>query len=236
MQILLFIILLIVGGLINLLFKAKARFVRRVAVVYILLAVLISAGSWLYYCGDIKNEHAVNALSLQLNAFGAAGHLLLGYLMTNIFLALTSTGDTDSLQVKKIINLTLWALAILTGSSFITESYWKLENFCDMNAFFTSSGYTTWFLYFIMIAEAVGGVGILLHFKLKTGPFAVAGLMLIMIGALYTHNHNKDAFANSYAAFGQFITLGLMQVLYYFEQSARPKPLNFSLSANNQSL
>lgn len=95
-----------------------------------------------------------------------------------------------------------------------------------MATFFTASGYAIWFLYFIMIAEGLGGLGVLLHFKLKTGPLAAAGLMLIMIGALYTHCHNKDPFSNSYGAVCQFITLALMQAMYYFEQAGKTDPLS----------
>ena len=61
-------------------------------------------------------------------------------------------------------------------------------------------------------------IGVLLHFKLKTGPLATAGLMLIMIGAMYTHRHNNDPFSDSYAALSQFMTLGIMLILFYFER------------------
>lgn len=49
---------------------------------------------------------------------------------------------------------------------------------------FTSYGYALWFLYFIILTETIGGIGILLHFKLKTGPLATLGLILIMLGVV----------------------------------------------------
>jgi uncharacterized membrane protein YphA (DoxX/SURF4 family) len=232
MQILLFNSLLVVGGTIAYVKKAKFRFVRHLAVVYIFNSMIVSIGSWLFYCASIQNGLITKTLSSQINWISDVGFVMLGYLMVNILLALTSH-ESDENQVKKIIGLTLWAVTILTGFSFITESYWKAENFCKMTAFFNASGYNTWFLYFIMIAEGLGGAGLLLHSWLKTGPVAAAGLMLIMIGALYTHNHNNDPFSQSYPALKQFFILAIMQAIYYFEQVARPKPLNFIIPANN---
>ena len=232
MQILLFIALLTVGGMIAHIKKTKYRFVHNLAVVFIFNSVIISIGSWLFYCAAIKNGLITKTLSAQINWISGAGYVMLGYLIVNILLALTSH-NSDENHVKKIISLTLWAVTILTGCAFITESYWKAENFCKMMSFFNTSGYNTWFLYFIMIAEGLGGLGILLHFKLKTGPIAAAGLMLIMIGALYTHNHNNDPFSQSYPALKQFLILAIMQALYYFEKVARPKPLNFTAPVNN---
>lgn len=232
MQILLFIALLTIGGTLAYVKKAKFRFVHNLAVVYIFNSAIIGIGSWLFYCASIQNGLITKTLSAQINWISDAGYLMLGYLGMHILLSLTSH-DSDENKVKKIIGLTLWAVTILTACSFITESYWKAENFCKMMAFFNASGYNTWFLYFIMIAEGIGGLGILLHFRLKTGPVAAAGLMLIMIGALYTHNHNNDPFSQSYPALKQFLMLAIIQALYYFEQVARPKQLNFIIPANN---
>jgi uncharacterized membrane protein YphA (DoxX/SURF4 family) len=139
-------------------------------------------------------------------------------------------GRIERTAYKKNHRVNFIGITILTGFSFITECFWKAENMCKMNHFFTMSGYSLWFLYFIMIAEGLGGLGVLLHFKLKTGPVSAAGLMLIMIGALYTHCHNKDPFSESYPAIEQFMMLGLMQVIYYFEQLAQPRPMSFSLT------
>jgi hypothetical protein len=77
-----------------------------------------------------------------------------------------------------------------------------------------------------MAMETLGAIGVLLHFKLKTGPLATVGLMLIMIGAMYTHRHNNDPFSDSFAAISQFITLGIMLILYYFEHELNLRPVN----------
>jgi uncharacterized membrane protein YphA (DoxX/SURF4 family) len=143
------------------------------------------------------------------------GHILSGFLVVNI-----ATGRNRS---TKIISATLWGISILTGNSFILATAGKAQHMNEMVSFFTTSGYAIWFLYFIMSAEAFGGLGVLLHFKLRTGPLAAAGLALIMLGAVYTHWHNNDPFSDSYAAVGQFINLSLMLMLYYFEQQANRK-------------
>jgi uncharacterized membrane protein YphA (DoxX/SURF4 family) len=224
MDLLLLIAPLIIGGFLYCIIKPRAILVYKVAWAFIFLALLISAGSWLFYCAGIENAFIHKALLLQLNLVSSIGHLMLGYLLIAILIGQTSA-ETDN-YLKKISSLTLWGITILTGFSFITESYWKAENCCKMMTFFTASGYHLWFLYFIMIAETLGGIGILLHFKLRTGPVAAAGLMLIMIGALYTHNHNNDPFSDSYAALCQFIMLAIMQALYYFEQQGNPMQIN----------
>jgi uncharacterized membrane protein YphA (DoxX/SURF4 family) len=225
MQIVLLIAMLIIGGLLNLAKKASFRFVYNLGVAYIFIILLVSIRSWFLYNTIINNAFLAKALLFQVNFIGSLGHLILGYLIVNIFLLLTSTESND-LAAKKLIGLTLWGITILTGFSFLTETYGMAENCCKMMTFFTASGYNLWFLYFIMIAETLGGLGVLLHFKLKTGPVAAAGLMLIMICALYTHNHNNDPFSDSYAALCQFIMLAIMQALYYFKQQGNAMQIN----------
>ena len=234
MEVLLLIAALIAGGLLSYFIKVRFKFVYNLARVYVFMAMLISVISWLYYCATFNNAFITKALQVSISCFGSMGHLILGYLLMNIFLSLTSP-DADEEQAKKIVGLTLWGISILTGFAFIIESFWKDENMGKMCCFFTTSGYAPWFLYFIMVAEALGGLGILLHFKLKTGPVAAAGLMLIMIGALYTHNHNHDPLSASCGAIAEFITLGIMQVIYYFEQVVNPKGVEFTTGSQLQS-
>jgi len=224
MQILLLIALLTVGGSLNFIKKPKVKLVYKLADAYVVMAIIISISSWVFYCAALKNSLLWKILSLQLNWFNSIANLMLGYLIVGIFRSHMST-DANECHVKKITGLTLRGVTILTGFSFLTESYWKAGHFGKMITFFNASGYAIWFLYFIMIAEALGGLGVLLHFKLKTGIMAAAGLMLIMIGALYTHCHNNDPFSDSYPAISQFITLSLMQVLYYFEKQVNAGPI-----------
>jgi hypothetical protein len=235
MQVLLFITLLIAGSLLNFIVKARFKFVYKWAIAYILIALLLSLSSAVFYLARLKNVSVLKALTFEINWIDSLGHLMLGYLIMNIFLGLTST-EADEGQVKKILRITLWGITILTGLSFITETFWKAGHFGKMACFFNMSGYSSWFLYFIMAAEGLGGLGVLLHYKLKTGPIAAAGLMLIMIGALYTHCHNNDPLSESYPAICQFITLALMQAIYYFEQAANPKRSDLSLTHSDQTI
>ncbi len=225
MQVVWYLILLVVGGLLNFVIKPKIGFFYCVASIYIFLALLISVSLWLFYFAGIKNAFITAVLSFALTWGGHPGHLILGYLTIYILLQLRVKDVlADNYQLKKLIRSTLWAVTILTGSTFILATVGKAQNMAYMEAFFKASGYANWFLYFIMAAETLGGFGVLLHFKLKTGPLATAGLLLIMAGAVYTHWHNRNPFSDSYAAVSQFITLSVMMVIYYFEQQADRKP------------
>ena len=212
MQVLVFIGLIILGGMLNIAIKPKIKLAYSVAIGYVILALLLGINVWLFYFAGIKNAKIVTTLSFIMDRGGMLVHLVLGFLVVNI--------ATDSDRVRKIISATLWGISILTGNSFILATAGKAQHTNEMISFFATSGYATWFLYFIMSAEAFGALGVLLHFKLKTGPLAAAGLAIIMLGAVYTHWHNNDPFSDSYAAIGQLINLFLMFLLYYFEWQA----------------
>jgi uncharacterized membrane protein YphA (DoxX/SURF4 family) len=69
-----------------------------------------------------------------------------------------------------------------------------------------------------MITETLGGILVLLHFKLKTGPVTATTLMIIMLGVVYSDWHKGNPFAFSYPAVDAFMSLSLMLVIYYFEK------------------
>src|SRR5579863_1703903 len=126
MDLLLLITPLIIGGVLYYIIKPKAMLVYKVAWAFIFLALLISACSWLFYCAGIENAFIHKALLLALRWVGSIANLMLGYLLVDILIGQTSA-EAGNYQ-KKIISLTLWGVTILTGFSFITESYWKAEN------------------------------------------------------------------------------------------------------------
>lgn len=220
MQLLIFTGLILLGGLLNFIMELKPGTINALAKGYVILAVLLSLNVWVFYFAGIKNTMALGSLSFLMEWGGMLGHLVLGYLTGSVLMVLSSENLTAGFPVKALIRLTLWGISILTGNSFILATVGKAAHLAEMIAFFTASGYTVWFLYFIMAAEVLGGFGVLLHFRLRTGPSAAAGLMLIMFGAVYTHWHNKDPFSDSYAAVGQLVNLALMLVLYYLEKRA----------------
>jgi hypothetical protein len=45
--------------------------------------------------------------------------------------------------------------------------------------------------------------------------------MLIMLGAVYTHWHNKDPFSDSLAAVSQLVSLTMLLLLYLLQRKGR---------------
>jgi hypothetical protein len=230
MQVLIFIGIIILGGLLNFVLKPGAKIVYKLAIAYLFLALLVSVCMWVFYFAGIKNVLILKAISFVMTWGGMLGHILLGYLLTYILLAVKSHLPEENMwSVRQLIRTTLIAISIITGNAFIIATAGKITYLGQMLDFFKQSGYAAWFLYFIMVAEPLGGLGILFHFTLKTGPSATVCLMFIMLGAAYTHWHNKDPFSDSYAAVMQFITLSLLLVLYYSEKQAAIKPKDTSI-------
>jgi len=225
MILVIFISCIITGGLLGFVITPAAGRVLGLAKIYTLGALVISLSYWFLFFSGIKNAAFMAGLSMVLQAGSLLGFLVLGYLVINIAKKLkTATTADDKLLLQKLTRATLWGISIITGNTFIITTFGKARHLAEMLDFFKTSGYAAWFLYFIMTIEPLGGLGILLHFKLKTGVLATIGLMLIMIGAVYTHWHNNDPFSDSYAAVTQLIILSLMLVLYYFEKKANTKP------------
>jgi len=225
MQVLIYIGLILLGGLLNFIIGLKGKPVHSLANGYLFLALLLSLVVWIFYFAGIKNAVILDVLSFIMEWGGMLGHLILGYLTGNILLVLSSPETpVDNYPLKTLIRATLWSISTLVCNSFILATVGKATNMPYMIGFFKQSGYAIWFLYFIMTVEVLGGLGVVLHFKLRTGPLAAVGLMFIMFGAVYTHFHNKDPFSDSYAAVSQLISLSLMLVLYYFEKQAHREP------------
>ena len=230
MQVLTFIGVIILGGLLNFVLKPGAKIVYKLAVSYLFLALLVSACMWVFYFAGIKNAVIIKAISFVMSWGGVLGRILLGYLVVYISLALKSSLPEENMRfLRRLIRTTLIAVSIITGNAFIIATAGKITYLGQMLDFFKQSGYAPWFLYFIMVAEPLGGLGILFHFTLKTGPLATACLMFLMLGAVYTHWHNKDPFSDSYAAVMQFITMSLLLLLYYSEKRAAIKPKDTSI-------
>lgn len=212
LQLLLF---MIAGGLFNLIPKNSAYTVILARIFFYLSCFIILSYIALYFSG-IHEQHVLSILTNMSKYAYLIWIVLLGYLAVNI-----SRNDFRSLYVaehpdKKVVFLnTLYGLSVMIGCIFIIATIGKSQNFKQMSDFFKLSGYAIWFLYFIMVVEAAGGLGILLHRYLKTGLLAALGLFLIMLGAVYTHWHNHDPFSDSYAAVAQMVNLSLLIFCYY---------------------
>lgn len=225
MDVLIIIGLLILGCLINLVWEPGFKPANIVAKVYLGLTTVLALTVWLFYFAGIKNALVLKDLGFVMQFGGYLSRLVLGFLTANILFKIWLKDTvTDCSGLKAIIRTTLWAISITIANSFLVATAGKSMNMPYMIGFFKQSGYAVWFLYFIMAAETAGALGILLHFKLRTGSYATMGLMLIMLGAVYTHLHNRDPFSDSYAAISEFISLSVLLLIYYFEKLSAGKP------------
>ena len=225
MDIMIFTGLLLIGGLLNFIWEPSNKTVHCLAKCYLLLAIYLAFVIWVFYFAGIKNAFLLNTLDILLHYGAYLAHLALGFLTGYILVEVRNTKmPANRLEIQAILNTTLWAISVSIGNSFIVATVGKSMNMPYMIGFFKQSGYAIWFLYFVMIVETVGAVGILLHFKLKMGSLASIGLVLIMLGAIYTHWHNNDPFSDSYAAVSQLINLFIILLLYYLEKLVTPKP------------
>src|ERR1700753_2212413 len=163
---------ILAGVVLGFAFKPGFTLVRQAALAYIWLVVLLSVIACIFYFAGITNQ-LVNTLLGDIVTWGKyPARILLGFLATAIF---TSARNDEDHKVKKIIRLTLAGVSLATGLSFLTATVGKATNLAEMIALFRQAGYAVWFLYFVMAAETLGAAGVLLHFKLKTGPLATTG-------------------------------------------------------------
>jgi uncharacterized membrane protein YphA (DoxX/SURF4 family) len=175
-----------------------------------------------FYFSGIQNAFMLKALNVLIHYGSYVTHFILGYLTVNILMRAYSTDAGErSRQLRGIVILTLWSLSVAVGNSFLVATIGKLTNMSIMVSFFRQSGYAVWFLYFIMAAETAGAIGILLHYRLRTGVWASIGLILIMLGAIYTHWRNGDPFSDCFAALGQILNLSTLLLLYYLEKQSK---------------
>jgi uncharacterized membrane protein YphA (DoxX/SURF4 family) len=219
MPILIFIAIILAGCLIGFIVKPNSQVDIQISRIYIVIAALLVLNAALVNFANIQNAGLTNVLVFVLNWGKSLNFLLIGYFLVHISQVLKSKNQTRSpYDLQKIISNSLWAITIINGFGFIIETGYKLKNFDDLVQQFKDYGYARWFLYFIIVIETLGGIGILLHFKLKTGPLAAQGLMLIMLGVVYTNWHSNNPFDYSYPAVDAFMSLGLMMILYGFER------------------
>ena len=224
MDIMIFIGLLLLGGLLNFIWEPDAKPVHCLAKVYLMVAIYLALAVWIFYFAGIKNTFLLKVLDVLLHYGAYLTHMVLGYLAGNIFIRLhnQSTSAEEPL-LHAIVNTTLWALSVSIGNSFLVTTVGKSTHMPEMIGFFKQSGYGVWFLYFIMAVEAVAALGILLHFKLNIGVFAAISLIVIMFGAVYTHWHNHDPFSDSYEAVTQVLNLSSLLFIYYLEKQVNRK-------------
>jgi hypothetical protein len=224
MDIMIFTGMLLLGGLFNFIKEVDIKSARRISGIYIFIISVAAIYTWIFHFVGIKDADLLKVIGIFLKIMHIIANAVLGYLATYILLTFQQSDDQDENEgLKHIIRLTRWAVSILIANTFILATAGKSQNMAYMLAFFRQSGYARWFLYFIMSVEALGALGILFHYKLKTGPLAALGLIIIMLGAIYTHLHNHDPLSDLYDAVNQLISLALLLVVYYFERQVGKK-------------
>lgn len=85
---------------------------------------------------------------------------------------------------KKILVVVLWTLCILMAVLFIPSGFPKIVPEEAMLNRFARWGYPGWFATVIGIVELLGGILILIP---RTTLYAAGALMVVMLGAVYTH-------------------------------------------------
>jgi len=109
-------------------------------------------------------------------------------------------------------NIIAWILQILLALAFIASGGNKLLHLADTVKGFGSMGFPGWFAYFIAGAELLGGIGLLVPRLVRP---AALGLMLIMLGAAYTHATKIPGglLPNGFPALGLLVLLIVVYVL-----------------------
>lgn len=130
---------------------------------------------------------------------------------------------SNSADTHRIIAFIKWAIIIRIAGYFLFVSLGKYHHLDEMLLFFTTSGYAKHFFYIVLVLECLGALGIILHFQLRTGFLAAAGLLVLMIGAVLTHVNNGDPLSDSADAFRQII--GLIFLMIIFRMGLKPKSI-----------
>ena len=133
---------------------------------------------------------------------------LLGLTFGALFgLAIRRQDARDFLTSSSILDAKCVALAF----SFALAGIGKAFAMVPMTEFFSQSGYSVTFLKFIIIAEVLGAIGVLIPWTVMP---ALAGLAVDMFGALLTHVHNGDPVNDSTGAIGSLISIVLLGGLF----------------------
>jgi uncharacterized membrane protein YphA (DoxX/SURF4 family) len=92
-------------------------------------------------------------------------------------------------ETSRGLKLAVWVASALMCALFLFASSGKLLSNPQAVEGFHKVGYSDGFRFFIGTCEFLGGVGVLIP---RLAFWASAGLVMIMIGAMYTHVANDD--------------------------------------------
>jgi uncharacterized membrane protein YphA (DoxX/SURF4 family) len=132
------------------------------------------------------------------------GWLVVGAgIVSAILVLLNSAGFSQTFLTNEAVRgfagsgYVLKGLCLSVSIAFLITEIGKLAHDAEMRQFFLDSGYPVWFLYFVIISETLGSIGLFIS---KLIIPAAGGLAAIMIGAIYTHLRNGDPFSDSLEA------------------------------------
>jgi putative oxidoreductase len=113
-------------------------------------------------------------------------------------------------------NIIAWILQGLAGLAFIFIGGMKVKDLPATIDNFVKMGFPGWFGYLVAFGELLGGIGLLIP---RTVRLAAAGLLIIMIGAVWVH---ATKIPGGIATGGPAIALLVMLVLILLLR--RPAP------------
>lgn len=127
------------------------------------------------------------------------------------------------LQQRGVLN----ALRMQVAFTFAAAAAGKAFSLAAMTDFFAQSGYSANFLKFIMLAEALGAVALLVHWAFLP---ALIGLTVDMCGAITTHVHNGDPLNDSTGAINMLLRLAVIGFILVIA----PTPKNATVLHDNR--
>ena len=117
---------------------------------------------------------------------------------------------------SKAKNIVGWVLQILLGVLFALSGAQKLMGEAEVAANFERWGYPDWFLMLTGVLELLGAIGLLIP---MTAGLAASGLVLLMLGAAWTHLSNNEGLF----ALVPLVFAALLAVVAYMRWPLRPK-------------
>ena len=208
------LVCMILGGSLNLVFKNPGNSLMLAKAFFFISCLLVLNA--VPSCFSVVADH--HFLVDVDKYFSLLWRVLLGYLVVFIsgdeFMDLYTSDCPDK---KHIFLNTIKGLSVLTGCTFLIFSIKDLDHFKEMDHFSPISGFTVVLLWLAVMIKIIGGLGILLHARFKTGLLAAACLLLITIGTIYTHWYNYDPFSDSFSAVAQLFNILIIAFIYYKE-------------------
>jgi putative oxidoreductase len=212
------------GGI---LWNRSIRNSRLMAQTFYITAAVLSFGALLFILLNVSGmlaESAEFAWWLRILIYRA--WLIIGTAISSVLLILLGMRDerlqmaSDATRSFVTSPYLLRGLCLSVAMSFICTEIGKVAHDADMRQFFVQSGYPAWFLYFIIAAETVGAVCLLVP---KTILPAAFGLSLIMTGAIRTHLRNHDPFSDSLEALHLLMLLTCIVLIRQLRSRVQPR-------------